>query len=84
MEEKIYLQPGMRVQLRQDIANKPIMVVKGKVTNPNTKHDMNLHRMDWNYEFKLGYYHANTCTVEHYRNSGKEELMREFNDLDEE
>lgn len=45
---------------------------------------MNLHRMDWNYEFKLGYYHANTCTVEHYRNSGKEELMREFNDLDEE
>lgn len=58
--------------------------VKGKVTNPNTKHDMNLHRMDWNWEFKLGYYHANTCTVEHYRNSGKEELMREFNDLDEE
>ena len=33
MEEKIYLQPGMRVQLRQDIANKPIMVVEGKVTN---------------------------------------------------
>ena len=49
--------------------------VNGKVTNPNTKHEMNLHRMDWNWEFKLGYYHANTCTVEHYRNSGKEELM---------
>ena len=33
MEEKTYFQPGMIVTLRQNIPNKPTMVVVGKVTS---------------------------------------------------
>lgn len=54
--------------------------VNGKTTDPNTKHDMNMHRMDWNIETKLGYYHANTCTVEHYRKTDKESLKSEVDE----
>ena len=54
--------------------------INGKTTDPNVKHEINLHRADWDYEMKLGYYHANACTVEHYRKSGKEELISEFID----
>ena len=42
MEEKIYFTPGMRVCLKQDIPNKPIMIVVEKKTSlfkhsPDTK-----------------------------------------------
>lgn len=61
-----------------------VYYVNGKTTDPNTKHEMNLHRADWSYEHKLGYYHANTCTVEFYRSSGKEELEKQYvDDFDE-
>lgn len=29
-DEKIYFSPGMRVQLKQDIPNKPVMIVEKK------------------------------------------------------
>lgn len=39
MEEKIYFTPGMVVQLKQDIPNKPTMVVVKKET-PMLKHNV--------------------------------------------
>lgn len=33
MEEKVFFTPGMRVQLKQDVPNKPIMVVVKKETS---------------------------------------------------
>ena len=33
MEDKIFYTPGMRVQLKQDIPNKPIMIVVKKETS---------------------------------------------------
>ena len=52
--------------------------INGKTTDKNVEHEINMHRVDWNYEFKLGYYHANPCLVDYYRKSGKEELMNDF------
>jgi hypothetical protein len=55
-----------------------VYYINGKTTDPNVKHIQNMHRADWNYETKLGYYHANTCTVEYYRKSGKEQLIQDY------
>ena len=52
--------------------------VNGKTTDPKVKHIINLCKADWNYETKLGYYHANPCTVEHYRKSNKDQLIQDF------
>jgi len=52
--------------------------INGKTTDKNVEHEINMHKVDWNYEFKLGYYHANPCLVDYYRKSGKEELMNDF------
>ena len=57
--------------------------VNGKTTDPNVKHIQNMHKADWNYETKLGYYHANTCTVSHYRKSGKDQLIQDYINNDE-
>lgn len=32
-EDKVYFMPGALCQLKQEIANKPVMIVAGKVTN---------------------------------------------------
>ena len=52
--------------------------INGKTTDPNVKHIINMHKADWNYETKLGYYHANPCTIEHYRKSGKDQLIQDY------
>lgn len=52
--------------------------VNGKSTDPNVEHTINMHRVDWNYEFKLGYFHANPTLVENYRKSDKESLKNDF------
>lgn len=57
--------------------------INGKTTDKNVIHIQNLHRADWAYETKLGYYHANTCTVEYYRKTGKEQLIQDYISNDE-
>lgn len=54
--------------------------LKGNNSNKNKdfKHKINMCKMDWNEQTKLGYYHANPCLVEYYRKSGKEELMNDY------
>lgn len=57
--------------------------INGKTTDKNVIHIQNLHKADWNYETKLGYFHANTCTVEYYRKTGKEQLIQDYISNDE-
>ena len=52
--------------------------VKGKTTDPSTVSIINAHKAEWNYETKLGYFHANPCLVENYRKSGKEQLIQDY------
>ena len=54
--------------------------VKGKTSSKAVQHMINMYKMAWNYETRLGYYHANPCTVDYYRKTGKDELIQHFMD----